>query len=662
MKLRHAMLVALIAIAALPRAADAEYGPGAELVSLNPARAEQGNDNVQNVAISQNGRYVVFQTTSRNLFPDGDTDPPGKVRVGGIFRWDLDTQTLDLVAYGDLRDQTSLLAKGATSPSISADGRYVAFSSGWKLVPADTNVNLDVYVRDMTKPISAPDAYQLVSAKDGGDTPATYGSSFLTQGADVSAGTSISADGTKVLFRTGTSSNLPNVPDVTPPLGQPTPSLTTPGGQLFVRDLTAKMTTLVTRSASDGSPAGGVPVNQPYAALSADGSTVAWSGLNATRQSQFLSQETPNDGVFLNYLWRRVADGPGSPTRRITGPVDLDDPACTPELQAAYDNRPDSSGPCYGVLQGPEGDFVGGQLQSKAPVLSADGYKVAFVSGVLPRGVAGGTQFDLYVTDMHPGVSRKQGTMQLTTHNLSFNDGATNNPIQAAAISADGQRIAFVTGRTTFLLPTLRLTDPPLPLPGIEQLYVIDFARSTIQLASRAVDGNGANQTVATPSMSGDGRRIAFVSGATNLFAGDANEKTDAFVVTDGGQEQQQRNQGEQPFTDSSWDPPGARSRRAAPKLRLSLHAVRGNVRLTVNLPAPGVVSATARRARLGTVARARTKVSRAGRAVMLLRPNGRFGKLLHRHRHMTATVTVRFVPRSSEPTLTTKRRVLFSH
>jgi hypothetical protein len=312
------------------------------------------------------------------------------------------------------------------------------------------------------------------------------------------------------------------------------------------------------------------------------------------------------------------------------------------------------------VLQGPEGDLVGGQLQSKAPVLSADGSRVAFVTGVLPRGASGATQFDLFVTDMHQGVSRKQGTMQLTTHNLSFNDGATNNPIQAAAISADGQRLAFVTGRTTFLLSTLRLTDPPLPVPGIEQLYVVDFGRSTIQLASHGIDGGGANQSVATPSLSGDGRRIAFVSGATNLFGGDANQKTDAFVVTDTGQDQQRRNQGEQPFSDYGWNPPGARSRSGEAKLRLSLHPGRGKVRLVVRAPGPGIVTASARRARLGTVARGTAKVSHAGKATLLLRATARLRRLLHQRGRVTASLTVHFSPRPSGPALTTKHRIVF--
>jgi hypothetical protein len=470
----------------------------------------------------------------------------------------------------------------------------------------------------------------------------------------------MSADGTKVLFRTGVASNLPNVPDATTPTGQSAPSLTTAGGQLFLRDLAANTTTLVTRNPSDGSPAGGIPLAQPFAALSADGTTVAWSGQNASKQTRFLSAETPNDGTFLNYMWRRVADGPGAPTRRITGPVDLDDSGCTPALELLYDNRADSTGPCYGVLQGPEGDLVGGQLQSKAPVLSADGYRVAFLTGILPRGVNGSTQFDLYVTDMHPGVSRKAGTTQLTTHNLSAPDGATSNPIQSLAISADGRRLAFVTGRTTFLLPSPRLTDPPLPVPGTEELYVIDFDRSTIQLASRGLDGGGADQTIAnTLSISGNGTKIAFVSGATNLFSGDANTKADAFVVTDTGSGCTAAcSVAESSFSGYSWAPPRKGGGRVT-KLKLSSSRSGARIRLQVKVPVPGTVSAIAR-AKLGMIARASASAARAGTTTLVLRPRMRFLKLIRRRGGVGAIVAVRFTPRNPGPILTAKHRVTF--
>ena len=122
------------------------------------------------------------------------------------------------------------------------------------LVPADTNENLDVYVRDMDVPLGAPGAFDLVSARDGGDVAATYGAPAepfpgSEPGAGVSRGVAISADGQKVVFRTDAPSDLPASasPDV-------------PAGQLFVRDRVSDTTTSRHRQAgprngSDDRPA-----------------------------------------------------------------------------------------------------------------------------------------------------------------------------------------------------------------------------------------------------------------------------------------------------------------------------------------------------------------------------------------------------------------------
>ena len=109
-RVRAVLAVAFVAVA-LPGAASAAYGPGAELVSINPVRLEQANDNVQNAVISQDGRFVVFQTTARNLYGANDLDPPGQIRQGGIFRFDRATDALDLVAYGDLRTRANELRR-----------------------------------------------------------------------------------------------------------------------------------------------------------------------------------------------------------------------------------------------------------------------------------------------------------------------------------------------------------------------------------------------------------------------------------------------------------------------------------------------------------------------------------------------------------------------
>ena len=151
----------------------------------------------------------------------------------------------------------SLVFRGAQNPSVSADGRYIVFSTAQQLVPQDDNENVDVYVRDMDVPLTTDrkdsGAYALVSAKNGGEEPATYAPRSpplpgANPGADVWPNTSISANGRYVAFRTPeTESDLPDHLAVN-----------TPKENLFVRDLSAKTTTLIS-SQKKGEPEAGEP-------------------------------------------------------------------------------------------------------------------------------------------------------------------------------------------------------------------------------------------------------------------------------------------------------------------------------------------------------------------------------------------------------------------
>ncbi|MDQ6750508.1 MAG: hypothetical protein M3Z33_07155, partial [Actinomycetota bacterium] len=85
-----AFLACLVAIGLMaPGEAPAYYGEGATIVSADLGRLEQGDDASGSPAISGDGRYVAFQTRARNFFADDDPDPPGKYRVGGVFRRDM---------------------------------------------------------------------------------------------------------------------------------------------------------------------------------------------------------------------------------------------------------------------------------------------------------------------------------------------------------------------------------------------------------------------------------------------------------------------------------------------------------------------------------------------------------------------------------------------
>jgi len=88
------------------------------------------------VAISADGRYVAFSSSATNLVA-GDT-------MGGVFVRDRVKGTTTRVSVS-----TQGAPAFGAEPAISADGRYVAFGSGASnLVAGDTNGIVDVFVRD----------------------------------------------------------------------------------------------------------------------------------------------------------------------------------------------------------------------------------------------------------------------------------------------------------------------------------------------------------------------------------------------------------------------------------------------------------------------------------------------------------------------------------
>ena len=111
------------------------------LVSVNAA-GEQSDADARNPSISDDGRLVVFDSTASNLVAnddDGDAD---------VFVRDLQAGTTRLVSAGS----DGMAGDAASSQAvISGNGRFVAFSSSaTNLVTPDTRQYGDVFVRDLT--------------------------------------------------------------------------------------------------------------------------------------------------------------------------------------------------------------------------------------------------------------------------------------------------------------------------------------------------------------------------------------------------------------------------------------------------------------------------------------------------------------------------------
>jgi len=221
-------------------------------VSRTPTGGEPDNGSGgDTISISRDGRYVAFGSSATNL-TGGGGGSPGR----GLYVYDTKADKTVLVSAGG----------GPEQPSISADGRYVAFSTFRALVPGDTNGVGDVYIRDRDA-----DGNGIFDEAGAGKTSTTLVSVALdgtSAGNDNSTGSplrgplALSADGRQVAF----ASNASNL------VADDTNSKT----DVFVRDLRAGKTARVS-VASDGSQ-GNDRSGGPFSglALSADGRRVAF--------------------------------------------------------------------------------------------------------------------------------------------------------------------------------------------------------------------------------------------------------------------------------------------------------------------------------------------------------------------------------------------------
>ncbi|MEM7531878.1 MAG: peptidoglycan DD-metalloendopeptidase family protein [Chloroflexota bacterium] len=112
------------------------------LVSYNELDDLAANGDATAPALSANGRFIAFQSTATNLTAQD------RSRVSDIFLYDHTTNAIELVS---LSSSGTPANRDAHSPTISADGRYIAFvSAASNLVDNDTNSVEDVFVHDRT--------------------------------------------------------------------------------------------------------------------------------------------------------------------------------------------------------------------------------------------------------------------------------------------------------------------------------------------------------------------------------------------------------------------------------------------------------------------------------------------------------------------------------
>lgn len=189
--------------------------------------------------ISGDGRFVAFVSDSTNLIPDDVDDFEPNVYVR-----DLVAGTTELASVGS--DGTRANVGFFDAPSISADGRFVAFSTFDSLVPQDTiQFSLDIYLRDRLTSTT-----ELISVN-----------SDEVPGDGRSESPSVSADGRYVAFQSESTNIVPEQPSLFR------------DEDIFVRDRLAGTTVRVSESSAgaEGDARSMVP------AISADGLVTTFS-------------------------------------------------------------------------------------------------------------------------------------------------------------------------------------------------------------------------------------------------------------------------------------------------------------------------------------------------------------------------------------------------
>jgi len=405
------------------------------------AAGPAAEDNSFNPSISDNGRFVAFQSNANNLSDDDDENVDENIFVRG-----LKNQTTTLVsrangANGAGGNDSSSVA------SISAGGRFVAFQSrADNLSTKDNDAFENIFVRDLKDGTT-----RLVSRANGANGAAADDSSFIP---------SISGNGRFVAFQSEADNlSLADNNAVT---------------NVFVRDLKDGTTGLVSRAnGANGAAADGA---SDFPSISANGRFVAFG----SAANNLNAADVKNVGdVFV----RDLKDGRTRLVSRANG-----------------------------------ANGAGGDQSSGTPSISGNGRFVAFESDADNLSLADNNAVkNVFVRDL------KDGTTRLVSRANGANGAAADDNSSRPSISADGRFVTFESDADN-----LSLADNN----AVTNVFVRNLKDGTTRLVSRANGANGAggDDVSDQASISGNGRFVAFRSDADNLSADDNKEVGDIFV------------------------------------------------------------------------------------------------------------------------------------
>lgn len=400
-------------------------------------------------ALSLDGLSIAYSSDATNLV-SGDTNG-----VADVFVRTLSTRKVVRASVSSSGAQ----ANGASySPSLSVDGRFVAFvSTATNLVSGDANGVADVFLRDLkTKKTTR---VSVASNGDEADGPSTapFVSLFGRWVTFESAATNLGSNDFNGL------------------------------ADAFIRDTTRKTTVRIAPPA--------------FEQIAPEFNLALWT-----------------DNATISYDGRYVAF-----TRGATGYVPVSNPATTPAgLDTFVLDRVEKKTyhipvPPY-ASRLPSGQIFTCRPMSDHPIISADGRYVALEAWsacefrhALVRNPV--DPKDILLWDLW--APKTVGYASSNSWGQA-GDGDSYDP----RISANGHVVAFTSDATNLVAgDTNNQSD----------IFVHDYGARTTSRASQAADGSQPDGPSWRPSISYEGKNVAFATRATNLAGSDTNGKIDVY-------------------------------------------------------------------------------------------------------------------------------------
>jgi len=396
-------------------------------VSVN-SLGKEGDRFSINPSISADGRFIAFESTATNLVV-GETN-----NKSDVFVRDRLTEITTRISVNSTGNQGSF---DAFNPAISADGRFVAFeSNSTNLVADDTNNISDIFLHDRLNGTTT--RISVGSTGQEGDRP--------------SLNPSISADGRFVAFE----SNLTNL----------VAGDTNNNSDIFVHDIQTNTTTGISVDSTGNQ--GNIGSFNP--SISADGSFVAFDSL---ADNLVAADTNSTRDIFVHEI-------PTNTTTRVS-------------VNSSQNQ---------------------GNFGSISAVISADGRFIAFESNAsnLVAADTNGTS-DIFVHDRLSNIT--------SMASINSTGDRANRSSFKPSISADGRFVAFDS-----LADNLAAADTN----GTNDIFVRDRDTATTTRISVNSEGQGADITSFNPAISATANVIAFDSFATNLVPQDTNSSRDVFI------------------------------------------------------------------------------------------------------------------------------------